>query len=87
MEGELDMANLTNPVKHQADDTGAWRKKWLDDRKPQALVVGAQGAAEAKLTVKHDIKDQKELEFFKKHVSKMEEKGKRKEMGAQNMPF
>lgn len=81
------MANLTNPVKHRADDTGAWRKKWSDDRKPQALAIGAQGAAEAKLTVKHDIKDQKELEIFKKHVSKMEEKGKRKEMGAHNMPF
>jgi hypothetical protein len=81
------MADLTKPVKHIHADPVAWRKKWKDDRRPQALAGGAQGAEEATLTVKHDIKDQKELEKFKKHVSKMGKDGKRKEMGSQNMPF
>jgi hypothetical protein len=87
MEVELNMANLTNPVKHQAGDSVAWKKKWLDDRKPQALANGAQGTAEANLTVKHDVKTQKDLEKFKKHVAQMGRDGEREEMGAQNMPF
>jgi hypothetical protein len=45
-----------------------------------------RGAAETNLIVTHDVKE-KDLELFKKHGSKMEDKGKRKEMGAQNMPF
>jgi hypothetical protein len=76
------MAN--NPVKHQAGDQAAWRTKWKGTRKPAALAGGAEDATETNLTVTHKIKDP---DKFAKHVKKMEDDGKRKEMGAQNSPL
>ena len=80
------MTVLTKPIKHTPADPVAWKKKWLDNRKPQALANGAQGAAETNLIVTHDVKEN-DLEKFKKHVAQMGKDSEREEMGAQNMPF
>jgi hypothetical protein len=49
------------------------------------LAHGAEGVDEVeKLKVKHKIKHDAD---FKAHVQDFENKGKRKEMGAKNMPF
>ncbi len=75
---------MTNPVAHASNDPRGWRKKWLTNRKPQAMNNGAQGAEEVNLTVTHDVIDP---DKFTTHVMNMEGLGKRKEMGAKNKPL
>lgn len=75
---------MTKPVAHDSADPKGWRKKWLTNRKPQAMSGGAQEAIESNLTVTHDVIDP---DKFAKHVENMEKMGKRKEMGAKNKPF
>jgi hypothetical protein len=75
---------MTNPVAHASSDPRGWRRMWLTNRKPQAMVNGAQGAEDVNLTVTHDVIDP---DKFMKHVEHMEKMGKRKEMGAKNMPI
>ncbi len=48
------------------------------------MMHGVQGAEEVDLVVTHDVIDP---EKFRQHVMAMEAMGKRKEMGAKNMPF
>jgi hypothetical protein len=75
---------MNNPVAHASSDPKGWKKKWLTNRKPQAMAHGAQGAEEVDLTVTHDVIDP---DKFMEHVRDMKKMGKRKEMGAKNMPF
>ncbi len=75
---------MTNPVAHETTDPKRWRKMWLTNRKPQAMMHGVQGAEEVDLVVTHDVIDP---EKFRQHVMAMETMGKRKEMGAKNMHF
>jgi hypothetical protein len=81
------MAKKTNPVVHDAPDHVAWKDKWSKDRKPQAMAHGADNAVEdGKIQVQHEVKEEN-FEKFKKHVEAMEASGKRKEMGAKNLPY
>jgi hypothetical protein len=78
---------VTNPVVHEAANHAAWKDKWSKDRKPKALAHGADKADEdGNIKVKHDVTDTK-FDEFKKHVEEMEASGKRKEMGAKNLPY
>jgi hypothetical protein len=76
---------VTNPVVHEAADHAAWKDKWTNDRKPQAMAHGADKVDEVEtLKVKHEVTD-KNFADFKAHVESM--KDKRKEMGAKNLPY
>jgi hypothetical protein len=75
---------MTNPVAHKTADQAAWRKTWSTDRKKQALAEGAENVTETNLTVTHNVKHP---DKFAEHVKKMQDAGKRDEMGAQNSPL
>jgi acylphosphatase len=51
------------------------------------MAHGADNAVEdGKIKVQHEVKEEN-FEKFKKHVETMEASGKRKEMGAKNLPY
>lgn len=73
---------MTNPVAHIAPNHEAWIRKWESNKPPSADLIDREN-----LIVQHNIKDQSELAKFKEHVARMEEMGKRREMGARNRPW
>ena len=79
---------MTKPVVHEVADHAAWKDKWTNDRKPQAMAHGADKVDEVdeveKIKVKHEVTDANFADF-KAHVESM--KAKRDEMGAKNLPY